>query len=148
MLPLIKDNTIVEERPTTEVRPIGSYFIASYNLTGIKEAGTTKIIGDVTFNSKDKSSITFTQITDPEMLSTAVRRLKTKQTLTHMDNKYEINDLTKDKPLTTCSNCHHDNPVEANFCNKCGNPLAVPCNKCGHSNSSDSLFCSRCGNKI
>jgi len=149
LIPLIENNSIVEERPTNETKSIGSYFIASYNLTGIKEAGNTKIIGDVTFNSQDKSSITFTQITDPEMLSTAVRTLKTKQTLTHLNNKYEINDLTKSKlSPTTCSKCNHSNPVGANFCNKCGNALVAPCSKCGGSNPSGSLFCSECGTRI
>ena len=139
----------IKERPTTETKQIGSYFIYSYNLTGIKEAGTTKIIGDVTFTSQDKISITFNQITDPEMLSTAVRRLKNKRIIDRIDNKYQINDLTSNKQEgIVCSKCQRNNSPDSNFCNKCGNSLTTSCKKCGHSNISESLFCSKCGTEI
>src|SRR6266540_2369070 len=151
LIPCLDNNMTIDERPTLQINAVGTYFVASYNITGIKEAGTTKIIGDITFYVNDKPSITITQITDPDTLATAVRRLKDRHNITGIDVKEQYANITSSTVRSMiCSNCHHNNPPDSNFCNKCGvslRPLTVVCDKCGHSNSSGSIFCSTCGNK-
>jgi hypothetical protein len=63
LIPDLDNNMTVDERPVLQVNSVGTYFVASYNITGIK-SGTTKIIGDITFYVNDKPLITFTQITE------------------------------------------------------------------------------------
>lgn len=138
---------------TFQVNSVGTYFVASQNITGIKEAGTTKIIGDITFYINDKPSIAFTQITDPDTLATAVRRLKDRHTITGIDVKEQVANIGSRQPVRemVCSNCKHHNRSDSNFCNKCGAslmPLTIACDMCRHSNSSGSIFCSKCGSKF
>jgi class 3 adenylate cyclase/tetratricopeptide (TPR) repeat protein/ribosomal protein L40E len=47
-----------------------------------------------------------------------------------------------------CSKCHHENPEDAKFCNKCGNKLELACLKCGKVNPSGSKFCNGCGHDL
>ncbi|HLW71841.1 MAG TPA: AAA family ATPase [Candidatus Binataceae bacterium] len=44
-----------------------------------------------------------------------------------------------------CSKCGSENPVENNFCVRCGNSLIRRCSKCGTENSPTSNFCGKCG---
>src|SRR5262245_54219486 len=47
-----------------------------------------------------------------------------------------------------CSNCEHQNPTEAKFCEFCGASLARVCAKCGNSVSTIAKFCSQCGHAL
>lgn len=148
LFPLLHEETVTDQRPTLATDSIGNYFIHSYSLTGIKDAATNKVIGDLSFHTPDKPSITFTQITDPETLSTAVRRLKEKHAKTRIDGKEEkIIPETKGGSLR-CSACENDNPLGSKFCNKCGSAFSMLCNKCGQPNVVGCLFCSQCGSKF
>ena len=47
-----------------------------------------------------------------------------------------------------CSNCQHENPAEAKFCNACGAKLEARCPQCSHVNPSGSRFCNACGSSL
>ncbi len=51
-------------------------------------------------------------------------------------------------PSLTCSNCYHENPEEAKFCQICGQQLARACTNCGTQNEADSKFCMNCGKPL
>ncbi len=107
-------------------------------------------IGDISFQAQDESSITFTEITDPDTLSTAIRRLKEKHANTVIVGNVdgEITSDIKTEAIVKCSKCQSNNESDSRFCNKCGSPLAMICDKCGGSNTLSSLFCSKCGTKL
>ncbi len=44
-----------------------------------------------------------------------------------------------------CLKCNHENPVDAKFCNSCGNKLEAVCTECGKANPPGSRFCNECG---
>lgn len=44
-----------------------------------------------------------------------------------------------------CNQCHHTNPIDAKFCNGCGEKLVLVCHSCKHINTSDAHFCNQCG---
>jgi class 3 adenylate cyclase len=44
-----------------------------------------------------------------------------------------------------CPECQHKNPVEAVFCNSCGNRLELSCPSCGQTNPPGAKFCNKCG---
>ncbi len=44
-----------------------------------------------------------------------------------------------------CADCSHENPSDAEYCQKCGQPLMRDCATCGTSNTNDALFCKHCG---
>jgi len=44
-----------------------------------------------------------------------------------------------------CSNCSHENPEGARFCEDCGQPLARACPNCGQPVSPNAKFCGNCG---
>ena len=44
-----------------------------------------------------------------------------------------------------CSNCSHDNPSDARFCQDCGQPLQWVCLNCNTPNAPDARFCKQCG---
>lgn len=44
-----------------------------------------------------------------------------------------------------CSNCQHENPNEALFCNSCGTELDIACPSCAKANPAGSRFCNSCG---
>lgn len=48
-------------------------------------------------------------------------------------------------PLSTCHNCQQKNPMDAKFCNTCGEKLVLICHGCQHENTNDSHFCNHCG---
>lgn len=150
LFPLLKNQTVSNQHPTTSTDPIGNYFITSLNLTGIKEPASPKISGDISFQGLDKSTITFTAITDPDTLSTAIRRLKEKHANTVIDGNVdgELTSDIKTEEIVKCSKCQSNNTSDSKFCNKCGSPLSMICDKCGGSNTSTSLFCSKCGTKL
>jgi hypothetical protein len=52
LFPLLKNQTVSNQHPTS-TDPIGNYFITSLNLTGIKEAASPKILGDISFQGLD-----------------------------------------------------------------------------------------------
>jgi ribosomal protein L40E len=119
-------------------------------LTGIKEPASPKILGDISFQGLDKSTITFTEITDPDTLSTAIRRLKEKHANTVIDGNVDdkiTSDIQTEESIK-CSKCQNSNMSDSKFCNKCGSPLSMICDKCGGSNILSSLFCSQCGTKL
>ncbi len=150
LFPFLKNQTVSNQHPTTSTDPIGNYFITSFNLTGIKEPASPKISGDITFQALDKPTITFTEITDPDTLSTAIRRLKEKHANTVIGGNIdgEITSDIKTEATVRCSKCQSDNESDSKFCNKCGSPLSMKCDKCGGSNTLSSLFCSKCGSKL
>ncbi len=45
----------------------------------------------------------------------------------------------------SCSQCDHDNPEGARFCNGCGNALVSVCAACGAENPPGARFCNGCG---
>src|SRR5262245_10876089 len=45
----------------------------------------------------------------------------------------------------TCTNCAHENPAGARFCNGCGAALMPQCPACGADNPLGSRFCNSCG---
>jgi class 3 adenylate cyclase/tetratricopeptide (TPR) repeat protein len=47
-----------------------------------------------------------------------------------------------------CSQCQHDNPPGARFCNACGAPLEAGCPACGRLNPPESRFCNACGSSL
>jgi len=47
-----------------------------------------------------------------------------------------------------CADCSHENPSDAGFCQKCGQPLMLDCATCGRSNSHEALFCRHCGTRL
>ncbi|HVF99718.1 MAG TPA: adenylate/guanylate cyclase domain-containing protein [Chloroflexia bacterium] len=47
-----------------------------------------------------------------------------------------------------CSNCAYQNPVEAKFCQNCGNRLLLNCPDCSTTNDRDARFCKNCGTKL
>src|SRR5712692_9107020 len=47
-----------------------------------------------------------------------------------------------------CSNCQHENPAGAKFCNGCGTKLEAHCPQCSHVNPSGSRFCNACGSSL
>ena len=47
-----------------------------------------------------------------------------------------------------CSQCNHENPAGARFCNECGAPLQTSCAQCGQVNPPGSKFCNGCGTKL
>jgi ribosomal protein L40E len=150
LFPLLKNQTVSNQHPTTSTDPIGNYFITSLNLTGIKEPASPKISGDISFQAQDESTITFTAITDPDTLSTAIRRLKEKHANTVVNGNVtgEITSDIKIEATVKCSKCQSNNTSDSKFCNKCGSPLSIICDKCGGSNTLSSLFCSKCGTKL
>lgn len=149
LFPSLQNETVNNQHPTTSTDPTGSYFVTSFNLTGIKDPASPKILGDISFQALGKSSITFTEITDPDTLSTAIRRLKEKHANTIIDDKIDekISDI-KTEATVKCSKCQSKNTLDSKFCNKCGSQLSMLCSKCGGSNTLTSLFCSKCGTKL
>jgi Double zinc ribbon len=150
LFPSLHNETVSNQHPTTSTDPIGNYFVTSFNLTGIKEPASPKILGDISFQGLDKSTITFTEITDPDTLSTAIRRLKEKHANTVVDGNVagEITSDNKTEATVKCSKCQSNNTSDSKFCNKCGSQLSMLCGKCGGSNTLSSLFCSQCGTKL
>jgi len=48
-----------------------------------------------------------------------------------------------------CPSCHHDNPVEANFCNNCGMPVNLEaCGHCDAINRRGAERCHKCGSVL
>ena len=150
LFPSLQNQTVKNPHPATSIDPIGNYFITSFNLTGIKEPASPKILGDISFQAQDESTITFTEITDPDTLSTSIRRLKEKHANTVIDGNVdgEITSDIKIEATVKCSKCQSDNTSDSKFCNKCGSALSIICVKCGGSNTLSSLFCSKCGAKL
>ncbi len=52
---------------------------------------------------------------------------------------------TGDSGGIRCPRCGRENPLSAQFCMHCGNPLAQRCAVCGAGNPPDVHFCLRCG---
>src|SRR5262245_40828293 len=48
----------------------------------------------------------------------------------------------------TCSQCGHENPAGARFCNGCGSALESPCPRCGKPNPAGSRCCNGCGGSL
>lgn len=57
-----------------------------------------RIVGNITFFDKDKQVITFTQITDPETLSSAVMTLKQQQVYMQIGHIQKESELEESKP--------------------------------------------------
>ncbi|MHA2406595.1 MAG: adenylate/guanylate cyclase domain-containing protein, partial [Candidatus Hermodarchaeia archaeon] len=51
-------------------------------------------------------------------------------------------------PSLTCSNCAHENPNEARFCESCGHKLSRACPSCGTANKAEASFCLNCGEAL
>ncbi|MCH7587442.1 MAG: zinc ribbon domain-containing protein [Chloroflexi bacterium] len=50
--------------------------------------------------------------------------------------------------MQTCSHCNFDNPIEAQFCQQCGQPLLHQCANCGTLNAPEAKFCMKCGTNL
>ena len=48
----------------------------------------------------------------------------------------------------TCSQCGHENPAGARFCNGCGAAVEGVCSRCGKPNPAGSRFCNGCGGQL
>lgn len=51
-------------------------------------------------------------------------------------------------PLLRCAQCGQENPADARFCMRCGQPLTRPCPSCGAANALAAQFCGRCGTAL
>jgi adenylate cyclase len=47
-----------------------------------------------------------------------------------------------------CTECGHENPTGAQFCNGCGTALSARCAACGGSNPAAARFCNQCGGPL
>lgn len=47
-----------------------------------------------------------------------------------------------------CPDCNQQNPVNAKFCNECGEKLVRICSGCKQVSSNDSNFCNECGSSL
>ena len=47
--------------------------------------------------------------------------------------------------MAICQTCGADNPEEARFCGRCGEPLVAPCPNCGAPVTPGMAFCTSCG---
>lgn len=47
-----------------------------------------------------------------------------------------------------CPSCEFENPVEMQFCGRCGSPLANLCPHCDFENPQGFAFCGRCGESL
>ncbi|HWO76550.1 MAG TPA: zinc ribbon domain-containing protein [Bacillus sp. (in: firmicutes)] len=48
----------------------------------------------------------------------------------------------------SCNKCHQENPIQAKFCNHCGEKLVQSCLHCGQENTTNALYCNGCGNSL
>jgi len=48
----------------------------------------------------------------------------------------------------TCSQCQHETPVGAVFCDECGIRLGAACAACGEPNRLEAKFCRKCGQSL
>ena len=88
LLPLLKEVKVTKKRRTIRKNSIGTYTLLSSNiLPRIQGTLRARIIGDIVFFVNDMPLITFTQITDPETLSTVVMELKRKQIYIQIGNQ-------------------------------------------------------------
>jgi len=47
-----------------------------------------------------------------------------------------------------CFHCKSENPVEAKFCDQCGERLDWKCSDCGETNRTSARFCKKCGQRL
>ena len=52
------------------------------------------------------------------------------------------------RAAAVCPFCGEAIDADAQFCDKCGNPLSKFCPDCGEANSLDACFCKKCGNPL
>ncbi|QOY35515.1 double zinc ribbon domain-containing protein [Anaerobacillus isosaccharinicus] len=52
------------------------------------------------------------------------------------------------KLAITCHSCHHENVMNAKFCNGCGDKLAQVCRSCQQENIPSARFCNHCGTTL
>ena len=50
--------------------------------------------------------------------------------------------------MKNCPNCQHNNPLNAKFCNNCGDKLQNICSSCSTLNEPNSKFCMECGQSL
>ncbi len=50
--------------------------------------------------------------------------------------------------MMQCPSCQHQNPLEANFCMKCGAKLERKCSGCGAAYTEEAVFCTKCGTRL
>ena len=119
IFPSIGDVKIVNQQLLVSSSPNGTYTNTSERLTGISKVKTNNVVGDVTFYFKDKSLITFSQVTDPETLVTVIQVLK---------DRYSAI-ITSDPTNSTklkCNKCGNDDISSGSkFCNVCGSQLSI-----------------------
>jgi len=126
LFPFLED-VKTNQQHTMATSSVGSYSDFSYKITGIKNLRTNSVVGDTIFYVQGKPLITFEGITDPEMLSTAVMKLKkqydtspgTKQQTERIGTEFHsaVNNI--------CSKCTTINPSDSKFCNACGSALSL-----------------------
>jgi ribosomal protein L40E len=49
---------------------------------------------------------------------------------------------------SNCHSCQQQNPIDARFCNSCGEKLIQICSGCQHENKNDAQFCNQCGSSL
>lgn len=132
LFPFLGDVKVTDQQKTI-TSPIGTYSNFLYKLTGINNVRTNNVVGNVVFYGKEKPLITFSQITDPETLSVAVRTLKqqydslnasklndTSENVNITENQ-QINDNTKTNLI--CTRCASISLPGSKFCANCGSAL-------------------------
>lgn len=141
---------------------IGNYYLSSYYSIGESES---HVIGDIEFVASGKPTIIFKQISDPQRLALVTKKIKEESIKTQKDeNRNKIENSQQQEVETSpiearvgqknsstnmiCDDCGSANPLNSQFCNKCGRQLLPKCNKCRHTNPVGALFCSQCGSKL
>ncbi|MEO4055158.1 zinc ribbon domain-containing protein [Solibacillus sp. CAU 1738] len=54
----------------------------------------------------------------------------------------------KSNQSLNCLNCHQQNPINAKFCNQCGEHLILICQSCKQENIVNASFCNHCGTEL
>ena len=76
LFPLLENVIVTNQQHTTGAGSVGSYSDFSYKITGIKNIRTDSVVGDTIFYVQGKPLISFKEITDPELLLSAVQNIE------------------------------------------------------------------------
>jgi ribosomal protein L40E len=161
LFPTVHDIKIVNEMRGTG---FGEYNPSSPHLSGIQPSGVMGVFGNVVFYSST-SSITFTQVNDPQTLAKVVTSINRNNSNMRIGNGDSEQELTNEQVIEVvkhpesieeqvesnipCQKCNNmSNPPGSKFCNNCGSSLNPTCPKCGNSNPADASFCGHCGSKM
>jgi RNA polymerase subunit RPABC4/transcription elongation factor Spt4 len=120
LFPSLENVIVTNQHHTMVTSSVGSYSDFSHKITGIKNIRTDSVVGDISFYVEGKPLINFKGITDPELLSSAVNKLK-KQYDMLPTSKQQTEETTTELHCTKCTSI---NPGDSKFCNRCGSALS------------------------